>query len=575
MSQPQPGETLQWIAGELSAIGQRLTYLGSMVQAVAQESQRPHPAQQLVPPQPAPQQPEQPPMHVPPVPDVPAAQPNPGLEPSRVLAWVGAGVTLLGVVFLLILAAQQDWLGPAARVAGGAVLATLLVAAGWWLRRRSAGRIAAFALATTGFGALFLDVVAATARYGYLSVTAGLVVGLLVAVAGLALADWWRAQPLAIGVVLAAALCSPLITRQPAALLLGFLVSLQVAATPVQIRRSWRGLVPAAGIPVVLAALAASLWAWRMSDPGLVAAIMVAAVLGVLIAAVTARAGADVTAIGLLVAAPTPAFLAGPLVLERPAAGTIGGTLAVLLLAAWALGRFVPAVRLPARFVGAAGGMGAVAVVHTTLTIVDSPSWGTALLVEALLLGVGGYLLRSAGVLIGATCYAAAGFLLALVNEVPLTALLWYDDGTGVPGLLTGLLIAVVAVALPTAAVRIGRLPGLLPLWSLAGLALLYGTASATMAACLLVHDARAGFRTGHILITLLWVVAAIALLLRGVQVIHLRIAGMVLIAVSLAKLVLFDLATLDGFGRVVAFLCAGLILLAAGAGYARLLGRA
>ena len=48
----------------------------------------------------------------------------------------------------------------------------------------------------------------------------------------------------------------------------------------------------------------------------------------------------------------------------------------------------------------------------------------------------------------------------------------------------------------------------------------------------------------------------------------------MVLLPVALAKLLLFDLATLDGVSRVVAFLCAGLILLAAGARYARALSR-
>ncbi|WP_246868857.1 DUF2339 domain-containing protein [Saccharopolyspora sp. ASAGF58] len=510
------------------------------------------------------------------------------LEPSRVLAWVGAGVTLLGVVFLLVLAVQQEWLGPGARVAGGAVLAALLVAAGWWMHCRSAadesggaGRIAGFALATTGFGALFLDVVAATALYDYLPVPTGLGVGLAVSVAGLALADRWRAQPLALGVVLSSAICAPLITQTADSLLVGFVVLVQVAATPVQVRRGWAGLAVAAGVPTVLAALAASVRGIWIHDTALVVAIFAAAVLGVAVAAITAgaRPDADGTAIGLLIAAPTPAFLTGPLMLERPAAGAIGTAMVVLLVGIWAAGRFTPAFRnrLSTRFVAAAGGMAAVAAVQTTLTFLDSSSWGTALLCEALLLGVGGFLLRSPGVLLGATCYATFGFLLAFFNELPITALLWHDGGTGIRGLLAGLLVALVAVALPVAATRIGKLaelPGSLPLWAASGLALLYATASATMAACLLVSDARESFLTGHILITLSWVVAAIALLLRGVRVKHLRIAGLVLIAVSLAKLLLFDLATLDGFARVIAFLCAGLILLAAGSAYARLLNR-
>jgi uncharacterized membrane protein len=639
MSQPQPGETLQWLAGELYAIGQRLTYLGSMVQAQVQVPQQPapqpfsHEPQAAFPPEQVPPEPEQQlaatpqyqaatPQYQAATPQHPVAsqpyeaatqyaaepQPYPGLaqyppedaagerrrfgadlEPSRVLAWVGAGVTLLGVVFLLVLAVQQDWLGPGARIAGGAVLGALLIAAGWWMHHRSAdeqsggaGRIIGFALATTGFGALFLDVVAATALYGFLSVPVGLGVGLAASLAGLALADWWRAQPLAIGVVLGSAICAPLITRTPDALLVSFLVLLQVASAPVQVRRGWSGLALTAGIPVALAAVVASALGFRVFDPALVVAILAAAVLGVVIAAITAGAWptADGTAIGLLIAAPTPAFLAGPLMLERPAAGAIGTGMVVLLLAIWLAGRFTPAFRsrLSTRFVAAVGAMAAVAAVQTTLTVLDSSSWGTALLCEALLLSVGGFLLRGPGVLLGATCYAAYGFVLAFFNELPITALLWFSSGTGVRGLLAGLLIALVAVALPSAAVRIGnmaKLPDSLPLWSVSGLALLYGTASATMAACLLVNDARSGFLTGHILITLGWAVAAIALLLRGVREMHLRIAGMVLVAVSLAKLLLFDLATLDGFARVIAFLCAGLILLAAGSAYARLLTKA
>jgi uncharacterized membrane protein len=48
-------------------------------------------------------------------------------------------------------------------------------------------------------------------------------------------------------------------------------------------------------------------------------------------------------------------------------------------------------------------------------------------------------------------------------------------------------------------------------------------------------------------------------------------VSGLVLVGAAVLKLVLFDLATLDGMARVAAFLCAGLVLLAAGTRYARL----
>lgn len=607
MSQPQTDDPLQLVAGELNAIGQRLSYLGSVLQtqAAAQSQQDPQSAPQPdafqpaapQPPAPEPPAPEppaverpaaQPGSQLPPYPSQPAAQAKPrrglraDLEPSRVLAWGGGAVTLLGVVFLLVLAVQQDWIGPAARVGGGAVLAALLIAAGWWVHHKAAEqRIAGIALASTGFAALFLDVLAATALYRFLPVTAGLGVGLVVALGGLLLADRWRAQVLAVSVVLGSAICAPLITTGPTAPLVAFLLLLQIAATPVQVRRGWNGLAVVAGFPAVLAALIGTIYSLGFPNGALTASIFAAAVLGVVIAAITAgaRPDADRTSIGLLVTSPTPAFLAGPLLLERVEATATGAGMTLLLAAIWVVGRYFPAFAdwLSGRFVAATGAMALVAAAQATASALDSSSWATALLSEALVLAIAGYLLRRSGILLGSGVYAFVGFWIAFANEAPISAMLWFREGTGVPGLVAGLLITAVAVALPAAGAgigKLGKLPDSLAAWAVALIAALYGTASAIMAACLLVSEARGAFLTGHILITLCWVVAAIAILLRGVRIKHLRIGGMVLTAVSLAKLLLFDLATLDGFARVVAFLCAGLFLLTAGVGYARLLGR-
>jgi uncharacterized membrane protein len=49
----------------------------------------------------------------------------------------------------------------------------------------------------------------------------------------------------------------------------------------------------------------------------------------------------------------------------------------------------------------------------------------------------------------------------------------------------------------------------------------------------------------------------------------------MVLVGAAVAKLVLFDLVALDGLARVGAFLGAGLVLLAAGTRYARMVAEA
>ena len=71
------------------------------------------------------------------------------------------------------------------------------------------------------------------------------------------------------------------------------------------------------------------------------------------------------------------------------------------------------------------------------------------------------------------------------------------------------------------------------------------------------------------------WTVLALALLARGIRRPALRMTGLVLVAAAVAKLLLFDLVALDGIARVAAFLGAGLVLLAAGTRYARMVAEA
>jgi uncharacterized membrane protein len=107
--------------------------------------------------------------------------------------------------------------------------------------------------------------------------------------------------------------------------------------------------------------------------------------------------------------------------------------------------------------------------------------------------------------------------------------------------------------------------------WVPAGLIALYGSTAALLAVGLLVSPDRDGFLLGHVLVTVSWTVSALVLLLRGIDSVPMRVAGLSLVVAALAKLVLFDLSSLDGMARVAAFLVAGLVLLAAGARYAKL----
>ena len=74
----------------------------------------------------------------------------------------------------------------------------------------------------------------------------------------------------------------------------------------------------------------------------------------------------------------------------------------------------------------------------------------------------------------------------------------------------------------------------------------------------LLVSPSRAGFVAGHAAVTVSWVIVALVLLARGIRRPALRVAGLVLVAAAVGKLVPFDLVALDGLARVAAFLGAG-----------------
>ena len=74
---------------------------------------------------------------------------------------------------------------------------------------------------------------------------------------------------------------------------------------------------------------------------------------------------------------------------------------------------------------------------------------------------------------------------------------------------------------------------------------------------------------------TLLWLGTAAALLLHGLRGSTVAVpAGLAIAAVSVGKLLFFDLAFLSGIARVLSFIVGGLLLLAMGAGYAQALER-
>ncbi|MET7990055.1 DUF2339 domain-containing protein [Amycolatopsis sp. NPDC005232] len=478
---------------------------------------------------------------------------------SRLLAWVGGAVTLLGVVLLLVLAVQRGWLGPLPRVLVGAVFGAALVGAGAWLHRKPAARTGAFALAATGIATLYLDAIAATSLYEFLPIPAGLAVGLVTAVGGLLLAVMWDSPLLASSVVVACGVCAPVITQGFTPELVTFLLIIQIATVPVQLRRSWRSLSLTSAIPPLTASLIGTVLHTQNTGVAVAAGFVSAAISLIMLH----RTENDPALLAVLAVAPLP-VLAAAVVLPKTQAALLAGAVAVVLVATW------PLVRGQAGTV--AGVAGLVAALQATVTEFDGSA---VLLGEAVALAFAARYTKNRFALGGSLAFAVIGGLVAIVVDVT-PALLVVPSPHTTADLLAALAAAALmlgaAIALTWAAVRLEILkPSKLLPWLPGGLAALYGAAGLVLCAALLAVAGRSGFLLGHALITVSWTVTALVLLLRGIAVVALRVVGLVLVAAAVAKLVLFDLAALDGLARVGAFLGAGLVLLLAGSRYARM----
>ncbi|WP_238815627.1 DUF2339 domain-containing protein [Nocardia brasiliensis] len=525
-----------------------------------------------------------PPRAAPPVPHTPWWQRD-GLI-SKLLAVAGVGVTLIGVVMLLVLAAQAGFFGPIPRVVAGAAFSATLVAAGMRVFDRPGGRVGGIALAATGIAGAYLDVVAVTAIYHWLHPVLGFAVALGVAAIGVALALRWQSQPLAVLVVVGAAALSPVLTTE--LVLLAFLIVLQVACLPVQLVRDWPYLHVVRTLPAGLATFLVVAGA-LLDTPDdrlrlLVAAVAVAAVGLAGTVLVVRQRPSDVTASLTLALVSVPLLIApGMYRGDRPVATAIAAVFAavLLLVAATALVPKVAAlVRLPGHTCTVAAVAGAVALLEVCVVVTDARTLPIAWLLVALgFFGVAGQ--RRSGVAAGlGAAFAVLGglaFLNVASPEILASQHRSEQSLTVATALAALLLMAVVAVALWCAR----TVPGLRNTaelqWIVAGLAGLYAVTTAAVSIAV-ATGADDGFLIGHSAATILWMAGATASLFYGLRnlgkasaVAKLALgSGLLVTAAALAKLFLFDLATLDGLVRVAAFLVVGVLLLVVGTRYAR-----
>jgi uncharacterized membrane protein len=161
------------------------------------------------------------PPHAPPRPTPPPRPPRPARPRREVdlsklfgafgLAAAGGIVTVLGIVFLFVLAVNRGWINPELRLAFGAAASVGVFAAGFWLRRRFGTTHAALAAVGAGVAGAYATLLAATALYGFVPELGALAAAAAIAAVATVVAAAWRAELVA-ALGLVGALLVPLMT---------------------------------------------------------------------------------------------------------------------------------------------------------------------------------------------------------------------------------------------------------------------------------------------------------------------------------------------------------------------------
>jgi uncharacterized membrane protein len=499
---------------------------------------------------------------------------------GKVLAVAGVGVTLVGVVLLLVLAAQAGLLRPEIRVAGGSALAITLVGVAARLRGRPGGRIGAIALAATGIATAYLDVIAVVTIYQWVPAPVGLIVAAMVGGAGLALARRWDSEHLALLVLVPLIGLAPVLTHGVDLLLVSFMLALSAAALPVQLGKDWTGMhaarIAATTLPLLLALAAVNRHdnAWLLGGACAVAALL--AIAGGLILLPATK---NATSLALLTTAGTLPVLACAIGVDRTLAAILAGALAAGMLTVALLGSY------PRIIMQIWSAWSAIAALVALTVAFAGYVEGPVLLGLAVVIAIAG---RHDVV----ARWSAMGFGIVGVglfyHYAPLPALVWattMPTSVAVSTLAASLLVIAFAVVIArayTSTVVGQRNPDVMRLLvAAASVLVVYAVTAFTVTAGVLIGGTNGGFLAGHMAATICWIGMAAALFVYALRqggrerTTEPITAGLALTGAATAKLFLFDLATLDGIFRVAAFIIVGLVLLGMGAGYARSLATA
>ncbi len=556
--------------------------------AVPQPAPHPTPSPQPFPP-PVAAYPPLPPAagYLPPPPPI-APPPRPAPRPPRDASWIGkvlavagVAVTLIGVVLLLVLAAQAGILRPEIRVGAGAALAGTLVAIAARLNGRPGGRIGAIALAATGVAAAYMDVIAITTIYHWVSPPVGLVIAAIVGGGGLSLARRWDSQHLGLLVLVPLIVLAPIVSDGITMLLIAFMLAMSAASLLAQLGKDWLWLhaarITAPTMPLLIALVAARVG--DGNDAWLAGGCAIAALLAVVGALVLLPSTRNRAAVALMTIAGTVPVLCSSVAIAPTVAALMAGGLGAALLAIVLVGDRLPGVSTTVRQIWSASS--AVSAVIAVTVAFEGEIAAPLLLAMAVVIAVAGRhddVARIVAVgfgVIGGLIYLGDAPPTSLVRATVLSA----PDAVAI--LVASILMVAAVVTIVWSWIGRSVLDPDAARVLLASLAIVvvYSLTTFTVTTGVLAGGESGGFFAGHMAATICWIAMAAALFMYGARRPRDQrslpiAAGLALVAGSMAKLFLFDLGTLDGMFRVAVFIVVGLVLLGMGAGYARLLAQ-
>lgn len=501
----------------------------------------------------------------------PASESFEELFGGRLLGWLGGIAVALGVVFFVATAIHRGWIDETTRVVLAFLGSTALLGVGLWLYERRGQTEAALATVAASIAALYATATAATTLYDLISPPPGLVLAGLIGMAATLIAVRWDSEVVA-GIGLVGALLAPVLVDSGTSTIALLFVGIALIATVgVLLWRRWNWLAGAAFVVTVPQLLD---WMYEERSSRLAVALVVLAVFWLLY--VLAAAGYELRV-------PTENLrLSSALLLFANAVLVSGAGWGILNdqgHEAWATGWVIAAAALhvllgiPPLSTRMSSEIGfllialgvALSAIGLTLAV-SGPALVTGWAVEAVVLAWLGRRSSLERASAASIAFLVLAIMHALSLEAPPSALLdGVDDLGTVVAALGVLTVASISMAV------LGR-SELLP-WrpALLGVAAALGVYLGSIVIVDLTGPGQSAQLALSAFLATVGLLALVGGLVRDVQ--EIRLGGLVLLGLTIAKVFLYDLAKLDSIYRVVSFVAVGLLLLAGAFAYQRVRG--